>query len=91
LVHLPNSIKEALALNTEKNNTLWEDAVLKEGIGTRIAFEARDDGKPLPGYKEVKLMMSFDIEMDFTLIQWAQYWDICSSLLNYHGMLAPAF
>jgi hypothetical protein len=65
-IRLPNSIEEALALDKENGNTLWEDAIMKEVEGVRIAFEAKEDGKPPPGYKEVKLMMIFDIKMDFT-------------------------
>jgi hypothetical protein len=65
-IRLPNSREEALALDRENGNNLWEEAIMKEGSGVRIDFEEREDGKPLPGYQEIKLMMIFDVKMDFT-------------------------
>jgi hypothetical protein len=56
-IRLPNSIKEALALDRENGNRLWEDVILKEGGGVRI--EVKENSKPPPGYKEAKLMMIF--------------------------------
>jgi hypothetical protein len=66
IIRLPNSIKEALALDRDNGNHLWDDAIMKEGSGVRIAFKPKEDGKPPPGYKEAKLMIIFDIKMDFT-------------------------
>jgi hypothetical protein len=65
-IRIPNSIAEALAFDCENGSTLWEDAIKKESGGVRTAFEIKEDGKPPPGYKAVKLMMIFDIKMDFT-------------------------
>jgi hypothetical protein len=65
-IRVPNSIEEAIALDIENGNTLWQDAIMKEANGVRIAFEVKNDGKPPPGFSHVQLMMIFDIKMDFT-------------------------
>jgi Reverse transcriptase (RNA-dependent DNA polymerase) len=65
-IRIPNTIEEAIALDRENGNTLWEDAIMKEANGVNIAFEVREDGKPPLGFKHVQLMMIFNIKMDFT-------------------------
>jgi hypothetical protein len=62
-IRVPNSIEEAIALDIENGNTLWQDAIMKEANGVRTAFEVKEDGKPPPGFSHVQLMMIFDIKM----------------------------
>ena len=40
---------------------------MKEMKNVRVAFDIKEKGtKPPPGYKQVNLMMIFDVKMDFT-------------------------
>jgi len=74
---LPHSVEEALKIDTENRNSHWRDAIKKELLNVKIAFEiyrdrditpkmVREDSKLLPGYQEIKYHFVFDIKMDFT-------------------------
>lgn len=70
-IRLPHSVQEALRLDKENGNTLWEDAIKKEMVHVRPAFKEWD-GNPdeakrkLVGYQRINCHMIFDIKMDFT-------------------------
>jgi len=65
-VELPHSVKEALAVDRKTGTTFWQDAIKKEMANVGMAFEFTEDGKPPPGFKEIKCHMIFDIKSDLT-------------------------
>jgi Reverse transcriptase (RNA-dependent DNA polymerase) len=73
-IKVPKTVREALEIDKEANNTLWLDAIRKEMANVRVAFEEWQDGTyaeikardKLVGYQEIKCHMIFDIKMDFT-------------------------
>lgn len=66
-IRIPRSTTEALEIDAENGNTDWYDAIMKEMLNVRIAFNVlkRGDNAP-PGYKKIPLSMIFDIKLDFT-------------------------
>jgi hypothetical protein len=61
-IRVKTTIEEAIALDIENGNTLWQDAIKKlVECGVPIAFEIQEDGNPPPGYKHAQSMMIFDI------------------------------
>ena len=64
-IKIPKSVKEAKELDAQNGNTLWWDAILKEMVNVKIAFELFDgDEKDLPPqFQEVKCHIIFDIKM----------------------------
>ena len=66
-VRIPTTIEEALAIDGDNENNLWENSTLKEMNGVRVAFDIKEKGrKPPPGYSHVNLMVIFDVKIDFT-------------------------
>ena len=57
-----NTAKEALAINKENKNTLWQDAIERERENINIAFKIIPEGEKGPnGYQVVNCHMVFDI------------------------------
>jgi hypothetical protein len=66
-IKVPRSIKEALMLDADNKNTLWQDAIIKEMTNVKVAFKSiGKDIKPPPGYTRIPTQMIFDLKMDFT-------------------------
>ena len=66
-VVVPQSIKEALHLDKVNNNSHWRDAIKKEMTNVKIAFRFLDkNGRPPPGYKQIRCHIIFDVKMDLT-------------------------
>lgn len=75
-VRMPKSVKEALDLDKENGNDLWEKAIKKEMSKVRVAFEPHEGHTPeqvrhgeaidLIGYQEIRCHIVFDVKMDFT-------------------------
>ena len=65
-IELPHSVEEALAIDRRTGTTFWADAIAKEMKNVRVAFDFPEDGKPPPGFKEIKCHMIFDIKSDLT-------------------------
>lgn len=65
-LHVPNSVEEALEIDKERGDTLWQDAINKEMTNVRIAFDKRSDQKPPPGFQLIPHNIIFEIKMDFT-------------------------
>ena len=42
-VRVPRNVKEALEIDAENGNTLWDDAIELEMKNNRVAFEEYDD------------------------------------------------
>ena len=64
---VPGTVEEALRLDAANNNTFWSDAIKKEMVNSRVAFELLEKGEPPPpGYKEIPCHLIFDIKLDLT-------------------------
>ncbi len=64
-IEIPNTVKEALALDHKNGNTLWVDAIAKEMREVRIAFNILPDAGSVPiGYQKIPCHMIFDVEME---------------------------
>ena len=63
-IRIPKSVEEALAIDRANGDTLWWDAICKEMVNVRPAFEkweGRD--KMPPGYQKIKCHFIFDVKM----------------------------
>ena len=66
-VMLPRNAEEAIKLDNENNNTLWQDAIKKELENCEVAFEFLKKGKrPNPDYKQIRCHLIFDVKADLT-------------------------
>lgn len=73
-VIIPRTVEEALRLDAENGNHLWQQAIEKEMTNVRIAFEEFTGGtlddvkarKKLVGYQRINCHMIFDVKMDLT-------------------------
>ena len=66
-IDVPGTVEQALALDTANGNTLWFDAINKEMVNSRIAFNLLERGeRPPPGFKEITCHLIFDIKLDLT-------------------------
>ncbi len=64
-IEVPNTVKDALALDRKNGNTLWADAIAKEMKEVCIAFNILPDGRPAPiGYQKIPCHMIFDVKME---------------------------
>jgi hypothetical protein len=61
-IELPHSVKEALAIDRCTGTTFWRDAIDKEMTNVLMAFEYPENGKPPPGFTQIKCNMIFDIK-----------------------------
>jgi len=58
---VPKTVKEALELDRKNGNFLWADAIAKEMMEARIAFNILPDGHVAPnGYQKIPRHMIFD-------------------------------
>ena len=65
-IKVPRTLKEAIMLDKENNNTLWQDAIDKEMNGILPGFDFPDSNKPPSGYSKSSGHLVFDVKMDFT-------------------------
>ena len=75
-IRVPKSTSEALQLDRENGNRLWEDAIKKEMGKAKVAYIPVKECTPeqvranqvdkLRGHQEIKCHIIFDIKMDFT-------------------------
>jgi hypothetical protein len=62
---VPKTVKEAIEIDRENGNMLWQDAIKKEMAAVGVAFRIlRDEEKIPPGYQQIKCNMIFDIKME---------------------------
>jgi Reverse transcriptase (RNA-dependent DNA polymerase) len=62
---VPKTVQEAIMIDCENGNTLWQDAIKKEMSAVGIAFcILTDDKKILPSYQQIKCHLIFDIKME---------------------------
>jgi hypothetical protein len=64
-IQVPKTWGEAVKLDEENGNTLWQDAIRKEMNNVRIAFNILN-GKDVipPTYQEIRYNMIFDVNME---------------------------
>mmetsp|Transcript_2147 Transcript_2147/g.3294 ORF Transcript_2147/g.3294 Transcript_2147/m.3294 type:complete len:1178 (+) Transcript_2147:1032-4565(+) len=65
-LRVPNTVEEALEIDRERGDTLWQDAINKEMANVRIAFDIKSDRSAPPGYLLIPHNIIFEIKMDFT-------------------------
>ena len=63
-IKIPKTVKEAIDIDDENNNSLWWDALMKEMKNVRVAFEVYE-GKveDLVGYQHVKCHIVWDVKL----------------------------
>ena len=62
---IPRNTKEALQFDRDNGNTFWSDAIQKEMVNSKIAFEILAKGeKPPPGYKKIRCHLNFEVKID---------------------------
>lgn len=84
-IKIPHSIKEAIAIDQENGNTLWQDAIRMEMANNRVAFEEYNgDVKKLVGYKKITGHMIFDVKLGENFRRKARY------VADGHKTTAPA-
>ena len=64
-IRVPRTYDEAVAIDTENGNTLWQDAVQQEMNKVRIAFKILDDGEKVPPtFQEIRCHLIFDVKIE---------------------------
>jgi hypothetical protein len=64
-IRIPKSVNEALEIDRESGNSLWEQAIQKEMTNVRVAFRILDeDQKVPPGYQYMACHIIFDVKFD---------------------------
>ena len=64
-IRVPSSVEEAIQIDNENKNTLWQDAIEKEMRNVRIAFKILAPESDVPiGYNFIKTHMIFDVKLD---------------------------
>ena len=66
-IQIPGTVEQALRLDKESGNNLWQTAIEKEWKNSRIAFKLLERGEPPPvGFKEITCHLIFDLKLDMT-------------------------
>ena len=66
-IEVPGTVEEAIHLDKQNGNTLWQDAIRKEMVNSRIAFKLMErHTSPPVGFKEITCHLVFDIKLDMT-------------------------
>jgi hypothetical protein len=64
-IRIPHSVEEALRIDKENGDSLWQDAIQKEMTNVMVAFKFLGKGvEPPPGYQKIKCHMIFDVKLD---------------------------
>ena len=64
-IEVPNTVAEAIALDGNICDTLWQDAISKEMKNVRSEFKILAEGGKLPpGYQKILCHMIFEIRME---------------------------
>jgi len=64
-IKLPKSVQDAVRLDAENGNTLWQDAIAKEMKNIRVAYDILPEGKEVPiGYQHVRCHWIFSIKIE---------------------------
>jgi hypothetical protein len=67
-IQIPQSVQEALKIDSDTKTTYWRDVIEKEKRNNRVAFEILDKDDKVPqGYKFIRCHnMNFEVKMDYT-------------------------
>jgi hypothetical protein len=66
-IEIPQTLKEALAIDAKNGNKYWSKVVLKEMGTILVAFKIlKPNAHPPPGWKCSSGHLIFDVKMDFT-------------------------
>ena len=66
-IEVPNSWDDAIRIDKQNGNTLWQDAIRKEMSNVGVAFQVLSDGQQAPpGWRKSSGHLIFDVKMDFT-------------------------
>jgi hypothetical protein len=64
-IQVPKTWDEAVKLDEENGNTLWQDAIRKEMNNVRIAFKVLNEEEAIPPtYQEIRCHMIFDVKTE---------------------------
>ena len=64
-IEIPKDWDDAVRIDKENGNTLWQDAIQKEMKNVKVAFQTLENGEKVPvGYQEIKCHMVFDVKME---------------------------
>lgn len=66
-IRVPDTVEEAIEIDTINGNTLWQDAIAKEMQNVYVAFDVHSETQAPPGYKLIPHRIIFEIKMDFTM------------------------
>ena len=66
-VIIPSTPEEALKLDRQNKNSLWDNALKKELSRVRVSFQLFGEGEHVrPGYKQIPYHIIFDVKFDLT-------------------------
>ncbi len=66
-IEVPTSVGNAININRENGNTLWQDALAKEMGNVCVAFEVLGPGvRALPGWHKASGHLIYNVKMNFT-------------------------
>ena len=64
-IQVPRNVTEAIALDRENGNTLWQEAIKKEMDAVKIAFKVLEPDEQIPpGYQKISCHMIFTVKME---------------------------
>jgi hypothetical protein len=73
-IRIPKSVQEAIRIDTENGDLLWQNAIRKEMDNVMIAFKMYDGNpKELVGYQQIKCHMIFDVKLGENFRRKARY------------------
>ncbi|CAJ1941927.1 unnamed protein product, partial [Cylindrotheca closterium] len=73
-IRIPKSIREAIEIDKENGDTLWQDSIQMEMKNNRIAFEEFDgDVEKLMGYKKITGHLVFHVKLGENFRRKARY------------------
>ena len=62
---IPKTMRQALEINKECGNTLWQDAIAKEMANVKVAFKVLPDGAKEPiGHQYMDCHLIYEIKLD---------------------------
>jgi hypothetical protein len=64
-IRIPRTVEEALRIDKENGNTLWEDSMVKEMGNVRVAFNILPEDQPPPiAHTKIRTHIIFDVKME---------------------------
>ena len=64
-IRVPKNYKEAVEIDRENGNTLWQDAIKKEMDAVKVAFRVLDPDEEIPpAYQQIECHLVFTVKME---------------------------